>query len=101
MFVLVGPTRSGKSTFINALIGEQVAEEAKANTIMSTTKDVKNYRDLRVIHGNGLEELFPGQKEAKLNFMDTIGFGDAAVDYSDEEIQDLIKSVLLKDSPCT
>lgn len=40
MFVLIGPTRSGKSTFINTLIGSQVAEEGKANTIISTTKEV-------------------------------------------------------------
>jgi len=84
MFVLVGPTRSGKSTFINTLIGSTVAEEGKANTIISTTKEVQNYRDLRVVHAE--EELFPGQKEAKLNFMDTIGFGDTAVDFTDEEI---------------
>jgi hypothetical protein len=30
--------------------------------------------------------LFPGQEEVKLNFMDTIGFGDTAVDFTDEEI---------------
>jgi ribosome biogenesis GTPase A len=55
MFVLIGPTRSGKSTFINTLIGTQVAEEGKANTIISTTKEVQNYRNLRVVHGEGLE----------------------------------------------
>ena len=33
--------------------------------------------------------------------MDTVGFGDTQVTYTDEEIQDLIKSVLLNDTPCT
>jgi ABC-type multidrug transport system ATPase subunit len=33
LFVLFGPTRAGKSTFINSIIGEVKAEEGKAETL--------------------------------------------------------------------
>ena len=38
LFVLIGPTRSGKSTLINTLLGYEVAEEGKEMSAHSTTR---------------------------------------------------------------
>ena len=37
LFVLVGPTRSGKSTFINTILGRYVATEGAERNYYSTT----------------------------------------------------------------
>jgi GTPase Era involved in 16S rRNA processing len=43
LFVLIGPTRSGKSTFINSILGENVAKEGIKGEIESTTTKISNY----------------------------------------------------------
>jgi septin family protein len=86
LFVLVGPTRAGKSTFINTLLGHQVAVEGKNESCHSTTKEISNYNNLKILHDAGVGEMLAGQDSIKFNFMDTVGFGDTAVTYTDEEI---------------
>lgn len=43
LFVLMGPTRAGKSTFINTIMGKTVAEEGAVRSYFSCTRDIKNY----------------------------------------------------------
>ena len=50
LFVLVGPTRAGKSTFIKTLLGHTVAVEGQDDSCYSTTKEVSNYSKLKITH---------------------------------------------------
>jgi GTPase Era involved in 16S rRNA processing len=90
LFVLVGPTRAGKSTFINTILGRQVAEEGASKSYYSTTRDIVNYCELTAnsTHQKVLNSCIPndGNTQLILNFMDTIGLGDVKVEYTDEEI---------------
>ena len=52
LFVLVGPTRAGKSTFINTLLGHSVAVEGQDDSCYSTTKEVSNYSKLKIKDDN-------------------------------------------------
>jgi GTPase Era involved in 16S rRNA processing len=40
LFLLVGPTRSGKSTFINTVLGEVLAVEGQNRSARSTTREI-------------------------------------------------------------
>ena len=91
LFVLVGPTRAGKSTFINTLLGREVAKEGAERNYYSTTKEISNYSDLQVDAGQlhkimgGMPDVDPNTRIV-LNFIDTIGLGDTQVTFTDEEI---------------
>ena len=105
LFVLVGPTRAGKSTFINTILGRQVAEEGASKSFYSTTREIANYCELTAnsTHQKVLNSCIPndGNTQLILNFMDTIGLGDVKVEYTDEEIQELVKAELIEKTLCT
>ncbi len=100
LFLLVGPTRSGKSTFINTVLGQVEAVEGQNRSARSTTREIKVHNKINSTVQERLDELFPGQGITKINFIDTIGFRDTSVKYTDKEIQEMIKSELLGDTPC-
>lgn len=89
LFVLVGPTRSGKSTFINTIMGRYVAVEGAERNYFSTTTEIANYSNL-AMNLDHLQKVFKTEdsntNDLTLNFIDTIGFGDVKVTFTDEEI---------------
>ena len=89
----MGPTRSGKSTFINSILGATLAKEGEEESIYSTTRVIDSYSG-KV--SKDMLHLFPGMNEVTLTFIDTMGFGDATVLFDDAEINELIKAALLR-----
>lgn len=105
LFVLIGPTRSGKSTFINTVLGKPVAQEGKERTYHSCTREVANYCNMQLEPENQallskVTNSNEGEPPVILNFLDTIGLGDTSVTYTDEEIQELVKAELLTKTIC-
>ena len=62
--MLVGPSRAGKSSLINKLIGKNDAKEGEEDEVESTTAEISNY-------------------EGRINCIDTIGLGDTKCIYTD------------------
>lgn len=88
LFVLVGPTRAGKSTLVNTILGRQVAEEGASRSYHSTTRTIANYSNL-LMDPEKMQQLTNDGGDSPpliMNFMDTIGLGDTSVQYTDEEI---------------
>ncbi len=71
--IVMGPSRAGKSSFLNNLAGEQICKVGAPFTYTGTTKKVKGY-DFMV-------------RETKVTVVDTIGFDDPEVQFSNKEIQ--------------
>lgn len=94
LFVLIGPTRSGKSTFINSILGENVAKEGIKGEIESTTTKISNYVQIQKGDSHPLKRFLKDGENTDLivNFVDTMGLFDSELKYTNKEISDLIKA---------
>jgi predicted GTPase len=68
-FLLVGPTRSGKSSMINAICGKYLAQEGNDDSDTSTTSEIKTYSINDQRNKNG----------PSITFVDTIGCNDTTM----------------------
>ena len=68
-FLLVGPTRSGKSSMINAICGNYFAQEGNDDLDTSTTSEIKTYSINDQRNKNG----------PSITFVDTIGCNDTTM----------------------
>lgn len=86
-FLIVGPTRSGKSSMINAIFNKNdFAQEGNDEEDSSTTSEIKTYSN---------RDLKKPLNSPVITFIDTIGFFDTRQEYTDEDIQNLIKAEFL------
>ena len=99
MFVVIGPSRSGKSTFINTMLGTAVAAVGQEDDYYSTTRDITNYK-WHKSSPDAFRALGIDNEPMVLNFVDTIGLRDVLVNFTDEEISELVKAELMEKTPC-
>jgi septin family protein len=89
-FLAVGPTRQGKSSFINALAGKPlcvVGKDEKAKAKMSTTSQIRAFQfDLDNIND---------KVDYTVQIIDTIGFWDNRLLFTDKQICEMIMEELV------
>lgn len=83
-FILIGPSNSGKSTFLHNMGISALSPVRQVESIESTTREVEIYSG-----------ACPFNNNQKTFFMDTIGFGDSKLT-TDEEILRLISAAFIQ-----